>query len=344
MCRSGPEELNSLSASSYTMQGVIREICERFELGELVSVNEAGGTRNVTYIVQTVCGGWVVRRRYSGYSDPERIAFDHGAASFLAGLDVPVLPSRTTFGGATFWHDDSGVWEVHALVEGRHLRDGDAQDCAALGESLARFHCAGASFGGRYDKLGRRGETDPEHLLESIEMARCGASDADGALDAYTQAILKAAGELSTEAYLSLPHTLVHGDVQPANIIVSDSRIRALLDLDWVAWRPRIYDLCFAILCCCAAHERPLADGAVWSISQTPDLHPEPIREFLAAYEHGCAPLDELEKTAAGPQLMLSWCHIRIDNSLKVPAHERRAFLKRGLHALDDVGAVRRLL
>ena len=326
------------------MQSVIRRICERFGLGEPVSVKEAGGTRNVTSIVHTVGGAWAVRRRYSGYCDPQRIAVDHGAACFLAQHGVPVLPPRETTDGNTFWRDGADIWEVFAFAEGRHLRDGDGRDCAALGESLARFHQAGASFDGRYDKLGPRGETDPDHLLESIQKARADAPDSDAALDAYKHAILEASTELSTDLYLSLPHTLVHGDVQPANIIMNRGGVKAFLDLDWLAWRPRIYDLCFAILCCCAAHERPLADGDVWAISQTPDLQPEPIREFLGAYERAWSPLSDLEKSALGPQLLLSWCHVRVDNSLKVPAPDRRAFLERGNQTLDEVGELGRLV
>jgi Ser/Thr protein kinase RdoA (MazF antagonist) len=312
------------------MLTVVREVCARFGLGEPISTTEAGGTRNTSFVVQTDLGKWVVRRRFPGYSDPDRISFDHSTALFLAQRGVPVMPPRADADGATVWRHDDDVWEVYPFAEGHHLRDGDRRDSLALAESLARFHDAGSSFDGRYDKLGPRGETDPDHLLESIEKARADAPDAGSALDSYKRAILKAAGELTSELYLSLPHTLVHGDVQPANIVMDDGRLTAFLDLDWCAWRPRVYDLCFALLCCCAAHERPLADGDVWALTQSPDLAPDLAREFLQVYQDRSTPFIASERAALAPQLALSWCHVRVDNSLKVPANQRRAFLERG--------------
>lgn len=311
----------------------IPDICAAFGLGELVSTTEAGGTRNKSFIVETGRGRWVIRRRFPGYCDPDRIAFDHSAAAYLAQRGAPILAPQPDARGVTFIQLAGDIWEVYAFCQGRHLRDGDEGDVVALAGSLAELHEAGRSFGGRYNKLGPRGETDPDHLLASIARVRADSPDADDLLQTYAKTMADASSKLPDELYLSLPHTLVHGDVQPANIMMGDGCVTAFLDIDWCAWRPRIYDLCFALLCCCASHKHPVGDGDVWALTQSPNLDPQLARAFLEVYQSRYVSLTQPEQAALAPQLVLSWCHVRVDNSLKVPAGERRRFLERELQA-----------
>ena len=320
---------------------VSQEICDRFGLGRIVCVRAAGGTRNANFIVETDRGRWVVRRRYEGYCDPERIEFDHSAAAFLREGGAAVIPPVTAGDGGSYWRGAEGVWEAYPFADGEHLREGARKDVLALADALARLHDAGKSFALRYDKLGPRGETDPDHLLESAARIR-GESPETGdgpgqvrealgdALAPYEEAVRHAADRLPLSAWTLLPHTLVHGDVQPANVLVHEGSVSAFFDLDWLAWRPRIYDLCFAVLCCCASHEEPIGQGDVWSLTQTPELDRDLVGEFLDAYGRASTPLSEEERCAVRGQLMLTWCHIRIDNALKVPAEDRRRFLMRG--------------
>jgi Ser/Thr protein kinase RdoA (MazF antagonist) len=305
------------------------EICAWFSLGQLICVDRTGGTRNTNFVFLTDRGKWLVRRRYEGYCDLGRVLFDHEAARFLSEKGVPVVPPLPGVDGNTYWQHRGALWEAYRFVEGRHLLDGVGEDVLALASSVAHLHKAGASFELRYEKGGPRGETDPEHLLASIERVRAESPDARESALLYQQAVVRAAADLPSKLYSSLPHTLVHGDIQPANVLINDGRVGAFVDLDWCAWRPRIYDLCFAIICCCARHRVPIGSGEVWSLAQTPNLDARTLQEFLNLYEGQSAPLTAGERVALPPQIILSWCHIRIDNSLKVPAHERRRFLAR---------------
>lgn len=311
------------------MADAISEICARLSIGEPTSVTAAGGTRNVSIIVETDQGKWVVRRRYEGYCDLGRIAFDHSAARFLADQGVPVLPPRVAQDGSTFSVIGGDTWEVYPFVEGRNLRDGDRQDVITLAKSLAQFHHAGSSFDGRYDKLGPRGETDPDHLLRSIERARRDSPESGAVLDVHRQTVLESAESLTAETYDSLPCTIVHGDVQPANIIMAEAGVRAFIDMDWMAWRPRIYDLCFAMLCCVASHDRPIGQGDVWDLTQSPVFDDDLRTDFLEEYQRTSGPLTSAEEAALEPQMALTWCHIRVDNCLKVPRERRLQFLQR---------------
>ena len=300
------------------------EICSQFALGEFVSADKVGGTRNLNYVFKTGRGKWLVRRRYEGYNDPERVTFDRRAAQYLSDNGVPVIPPMK---GNSRRHD------VYRFAEGRHLLDGNREDIIALAGSLAHLHHAGHSFQPRYEKLGPRGETDPERLLANIEKIQAESPDTADALAQYLKMTTQAAKDLPLPLYSSLPHTIVHGDIQPANILIKDGRVSAFVDLDWLAWRPRIYDLAFTIICCCARHEKPIGEGDIWSLSQVPELDIGTLQEFLACYEKSSMPLTPSEKAALSPQLALTWCHIRVDNSLKAPAAERRRFLTRGIES-----------
>lgn len=313
--------------------GTIGQICSGFGLGELVEVRELGGTRNVSFAVTTNHGKWLVRRRYEGYCEPERIAFDHTAARFLSEHGAAVPPPISETDGSTFWKNDQEIWEVYPWIEGRFLKDGEAEDVRILAEALAKLHEAGNAFQLRYDKRGPRGETDPQTLLANADRVEAESPDTAQVLADYRRAIIEAEEKLPLSLYSSLPHTLVHGDVQPANILVGNGRINGFIDLDWVAWRPRIYDLAFALLCCVASHEKPVGEGDIWSISQSQIFDAATVEEFLAVYQHHTLPLTNRENAALGPQMELTWCHIRVDNSLKAPPEERRVFLERDSEA-----------
>jgi Ser/Thr protein kinase RdoA (MazF antagonist) len=301
-----------------------QEICERFQLGQPTGFSPLGGTRNRNFRLTTDQGKWIVRHRFEGYCQPERVRFDHQAAEFLAEHDVPVVPPLKTDGESLWIHRDA-AWEVYRFVEGRPLRDGDRSDVGALARALSRFHGVGKSFTLRCEKIGERGETDPTNISERIDRIERENPDATDVLTSYRSALASAASQLSAADYASLPHTLVHGDVQPANLIMNQCAVAAFVDLDWMAWRPRIYDLGWAILCCCAGHKTPIGEGNIWSLSQSPLLDPCTLQGFVRAY----GDLTEAEMAALRPQVVLTWVHIRIGLALKAAPEERVAFLSR---------------
>jgi len=302
-----------------------QEICEHFDLGQPSGFTGLGGTRNSNFRLTTDHGNWIVRRRYEGYCAPDRITFDHSAADFLARNGAPVIPPIKDSEGNSYWNRDGIVWEVYRFIEGRHLRDGDQSDVDALAQALSRFHGVGREFPRRCEKIGPRGETDPANIMERIDRIQHESPDAADILTSYRTALASAAAELSDENYASLPHTLVHGDVQPANLIIADGRVAAFVDLDWIAWRPRIYDFGWAILCCCASHKTPIGEGDIWSLSQSPLLAPQVLHSFVKAY----GDLTDSEIKALGPQVVLTWVHVRIGLALKAAPEERAAFLSR---------------
>ncbi len=304
-------------------------LCTHFGIGEPTVCRPLGGTRNRNFILETGGTKWFVRVRHPDYCEPDRIRFDHAVSAFWASHNVPVPAPRRAPGGETFWVDGERVCEVYPYVPGRQLKDGDQADVVALAESLAVLHTSGQTFELRHEKAAPRGETDPQRLLQRLEGLGGDESAGDDALVPYRRAVQRAEVKLSARAYAELPCTLIHGDLQPANILVANGSIAAFVDLDWCMWLPRVYDLGFAILCCCTAHDTPFDGGDIVSVTQTPRFVPGLIHAFLERYERCGTPLTAPERSALHPQLMLTWCEMRIDGAYKVPLQERAAFLQR---------------
>lgn len=304
-------------------------LCRLYGLGEALAWTPLAGTRNRNWVVEATSGKWFVRQRFAGYAAPERIAFDHWALDFLARRGVPVVPPLRTPQGETYRLLEEQVWEVYRFVSGDPFPEGRLEEVRALGDALGRFHQAGEGFPIRYDKLGLRGETDPGVMLEQAARIETESSDCTRGLQRYRKWIADAHEGLPDAAFLSLPHTVVHGDVQPANLLVKDHRIAALVDPDWCAWRARVYDLAFAMVFCCSTHETPIQGEDVRSLTQSPYVEDNLAAAFLEAYETRAQPLREVERAALPPQIVLSWCHSRIAGSLKVDPAARARFLSR---------------
>jgi len=312
-------------------------LCRHYGFGSVLDCTRLGGTRNHNFLVHTSAGKWFVRRRFLGYCHPARVAFDNCVLEFLCEHGVPVIPPRKTAAGAQQWRDGDHVWQVFPFVAGRAPREGSPGDAEALGAALAHCHEVGASFPLNYDKLGPRGETGPSLMLNQAGEIERDSPDCAAPLLRYRDWIASAQQSLSDALFSSLPHTLVHGDIQPANILVHRGRVAAFVDLDWCAWRPRIYDLAFAVLFCCSTHETPIQGADIWSLTQPPRVEMRVVEAFMKTYQDRAPRLGNEEFRAFEAQVALTWCHCRLAGALKVAPDDRARFLSRGPHSVDQL-------
>ena len=317
---------------------LIRSLCLTFSLESPQSWKLSGGTRNRTIVLDTSSGLWMARQRHPALCGDVRLAFDHAVVAHLAGLGVSVVAPRASEQGQTWWECEDTVWEIHPFISGRAMRENDADDLIALGEALGHFHAAGRSFPLRMEKLGRRGETDPTELLSKAKELADLSPECASAVAPYRDWVEQAVASLPDAVYETLPHTLVHGDIQPGNLIFGYSGVRAFVDMDWCAWRPRIYDLAFTIPFCCATHVAPIDGTDIWSLTQALEVKAEMRTAFLEAYERIASPLTACEWAAMDAQTVLSWCHSRIFGAYKVPVGERATFLARPPFDLNALG------
>jgi homoserine kinase type II len=317
---------------------VLETLNEVYGLGRMAGWVPLGGTRNRNFRVETASGTWLARKRYRAYASEKQIRFDHAVAAYLKARGVATVCPRPLSTGKTSarisvhntgWKSGAEVWEVQPFVAGTQLREGHAEDIAALATELARFHESGETFPERFGKLGLRGETNPAQMREKVGELEAVSAECARAAVQYIEWLDWAEALLPDDRFSALPCTVVHGDIQPANILMRDGRVAAFVDLDWCAWRPRIYDLGFALLFCCTTHDTPIDGGDVWSLTQPPRVNRNTFRHFLDTYQKHTRPLSENEKGALPAQIVLSWCHTRIMGAFKVPAPDRTAFLAR---------------
>lgn len=312
-----------------------QRIAAAFALGVPQTIQSLGGTRNENYRLATDLGTWFVRRRFPGYSEPDRVEFDHAALKFLASRGVAVPSPRTTADHGTWFKDGDALWEVFPFVDGTSPSEGSMSQARALGSALGRFHAEGRAFHLRHDKIGPRGETCVLGMLDIATRIDREQAGCTVPLRHYRKWVVEAAEKLPMNAYLALPHTLVHGDIQPANLIMHEDHVAAFVDFDWCAWRPRVYDLAFAVLLCCSFHTTPIDGHDIWSLTQEPTISGKLAGALLDAYEETAGLLCSLERAALIPQITLSWCHCRLAGALKVAPDRRADFLARPPDCLE---------
>lgn len=316
---------------------LVDRLCGAFDLGAPKAVRLLGGTRNMNYALDTDLGRWFLRKRHHAYCGEERMAFDNAALLFLYQREVAVPRIVVTGDGSPFFSCDDGVWQVFEWVAGRQLQEGNLGDMEALGIGLAKFHDAGRSFPDRMTKLGAREESDPEVILQQAASLEAGNDECSDILRRYRSWTVEAAATLPDHAYAALSATLVHGDIQPANILINDGHVAAFVDFDWCSWQPRIYDIAYALLFCCTSHATPIEGDDIWSLTQPPLFQHDAASAFVTAYDSSTEPLTQDERRALSAQLVLTWCQCRIAGALKVEPVHRRAFLERNPTTVADI-------
>ena len=300
-------------------------VVHAFGLREPVAHRRLGGTRNANFHVQDEGRSLFLRRRHRDYCDPEWIQFDRDAIRHLKSKGAPVLSPLEIREGGTWIPEGEECWEAYPWIDGNPY-PGTTAALDSVANRLAEFHLAGMDFYQSYRPGGfSRGETTPKRLLDIADQLAPACGDIVGF---YAKQIEKASRILDEITYESLPQILVHGDVQPANMLFSGSTVLCFVDYDWLGRQPAIYDLAGALILFCGTRTKPIDGGDIWSLSMPFEFELESVRRFLAVYSSGMV----LEKESVPlllEQTRLTWTHIRLSGALKVPEKDRRQFLAR---------------
>ena len=305
------------------------EVLRAYRLPPPWEVERVGGTRNVNFRVRHAEGSVFLRRRHPDYCDEGWVRFDHDALSHLSRLGAPVNVPLTARDGGTSIRCEGQLYEAHPWVEGNPF-PGTEEAIRSVASSLARFHRAGASWGGAYDKGGyRRGEMDPTRLARNLADAQGISAEGDDLAAGYLAQVNMGGARLAHDLYDRLPRTLVHGDVQPANAIFAGARLSAFVDFDWMSRQPVIYDLAYGVILFCGRRERPIDGADIWSLTGPFVFDEAAARGFLRAYLEAGGELSDALRPALMEQIRLTWAHVRIDGARKVAAPDRPRFLGR---------------
>jgi Ser/Thr protein kinase RdoA (MazF antagonist) len=203
-----------------------------------------GGYSNETVRVDTAGGSFVVRRYGRLHVSAAEIAFEHALAAHAASrMTEIVAPLRDPEGRTLLAAPDGGLAAVFPYVDGVTGRR-DAATGAAAARVLARFHRAvrDVHVGGGMRSVRFVGALSGlrERFVRFAADASVGrALDWDALIAAATAATARAAPLAA-----GLPHVIVHGDPNPANVVTgSAGEVRALLDFDFAHETERVYDL-----------------------------------------------------------------------------------------------------
>jgi len=292
---------------------------------DAVAQKRLGGTRNANFHVRGDHCSIFLRRRHADYCAREWIGFDHDAVRFLQSRGARVQSPIETGDGETWLYHDGECWEAYPWVDGDPY-PATAEALDSVANQLAAFHLAGKDFRGKYLPGGfPRGETTPDRLLG---IARQLGPSCGNISSFYAAQVREAGNRLDDLTYGSLQQILVHGDIQPGNMIFSGSELITFVDYDWLGRQPAIYDLAGALILLCGIRSKPINSADIWSLTMPFEFDLNSTRRFLATYSSGI----ELNREMAPlllEQVRLTWSHMRLSGALKVPEEDRREFLIR---------------
>lgn len=303
-----------------------QEILSRYDARAEWRVSEgASGWNNTTRIVETNQGVKRVLRIYETHKDADKILFEHDVLGKLSACVLPFAipqPIAAT-DGTTFARLEDGSGRYAALftyTEGNRPNGREPEVAHAIGEAAGRLSSALRDI---------RPDADPAYFpcyeLERTHpfctgekiAAFCAEppapfADMQGALRRIGGALKRFAANLP--ALRSLPHQLVHGDINDSNLLAhpaDGARIAAVLDFEF-----------------CTLELRAMEPAVVLAGLLDEDLQLEASAAFLAGFTR-IVKLTDVELEAL-PQLM----RLR---RLDVFVH----FLGRYLSGVDEAAVLR---
>jgi 8-oxo-dGTP diphosphatase len=218
---------------------------------------------NSLTMVNTGSGQYVWKQHYPIH-EPASIDYEHRLLEWLAsaGLSFAVpVPVKTRAGELRTWHDSA--WRSLApYVEGE-MCDGQRLDHIALiGAVTGELHHALRE----YPMTPRPGKVLPDALFDFSALDPCALMPADLGVsatrehDAACGYWREQAAELrafTLGAYGALPQQVCHNDITPANIVVHEGRVRAVLDWEFACPSARALDLAMGLRMSIRVWEHP---------------------------------------------------------------------------------------
>jgi len=220
-----------------------------------------GGTNNTLLAVRAGGRSWVLRRY--GNLPADRVRAEHRLLAHVSGLDLPfAVPSPVpTRDGPTVVDDSGGALALFRHLPGRPLRRDEPGAAALAGRALAQLDAALAGLplsvapvDWRAAALGQvhAAVDDVAALADELAAAVPGHDGPDWLRSGHERADAVAADLART-----LPAQLTHGDMAPANLLVDDGRVTAVLDFEISGADLRAMDLAAGLLQCTGWPEEP---------------------------------------------------------------------------------------
>lgn len=250
-------------------------------------------------------GKFLLKRRAPRRADPHRVLVSHRVQQALEQADFPVprlIPAKPD--GDSFVQIREHVYELFQFVPGQGFQF-QPEEASHAGEVLAAFHEATGALAA--DWTGPEGDY---HDGPAIRTGLCSIGSRLSMHDSFTgdaaeleqmiQTLLKiydrAADTVNGAGLPDWPHTVVHADWHPGNLLFRKGRVVAVIDYDAVRLSPRATDVANGAL------QFSMVSGG--DPSQWPDgLARERYAAFLGGYDR-TAPLTA-DEVHCLPHLMI---------------------------------------
>jgi homoserine kinase type II len=220
-----------MSVFTTVKQAQLEAFLGRYEIGPLRSFEPiAAGITNTNYFLETADGEFVLTL-YEHHSDDE-LNYMLGLQRHLAGKSVLCPAPTEDRRGDLYSTLNQRPAAIIARMSGEVQDSPGTAHCAAIGAELARFHLAGADFGGR-----RANPRGADWVLATGDMLEADLGDSDRLLLASTLR------EYVRLDHAVLPGGAIHADLFRDNALFAGDRLCGIVDFDYACHDSFVFDL-----------------------------------------------------------------------------------------------------
>ena len=214
-----------------------------YDIGPVLSFKGiAEGVENSNYVLLTGGGPYILTLYEKRVAEAD-LPFFLGLIEHLAARGVPCPVPVHGRDGAVLRRLCGRPAAITSFLAGVWPRRPRPDQCAALGEALARLHLAGLDYAPQ-----RANALSLDSWRPLFERCRAGADDVAPGLSAEVAATLS---RLDAEWPRDLPRGVIHADLFPDNVFFERDRLSGLIDFYFACNDALVYDLAVCLNAWC---------------------------------------------------------------------------------------------
>lgn len=221
----------------YTQLGAeeLGRLISHYDVGELVSAKGiAEGVSNSNWLVETTSGRFILTM-YERRIDVTQLPFFLGLLDHLAEAGCAVPATIHDREGAAFRDLDGKAVALIEFLPGVSPTEPTPEQARTVGAALAQVHLAAKDF-----PSARSNDLTPADTLKILQ--RHGL-DILSEIDPAMPAVLDRAQKLVDVWPGDLPHSIIHSDLFPDNVLMRGNTVSGMIDFYFAAYDMMAYDL-----------------------------------------------------------------------------------------------------
>ncbi|MEJ5975521.1 homoserine kinase [Novosphingobium sp. PS1R-30] len=247
----------------YTQLGAeaLAAIISEFDVGALVSAKGiAEGVSNSNWLIDTAGkdgnGARFILTMYEARTEVSELPFFLGLLDHLAARDCPVPRTIHDRAGQAYRLHDGKALALIEFLPGVSVSEPTADQARAVGAALAQVHLAAADFPGR--------RSNGLALADWVELAEaCGADGLHEISLGLDRQISDELLHLAAHWPRDLPHSVIHADLFPDNVLMLGDRVTGLIDFYFACHDITAYDLAVTHAAWCFSNDGTHFDAAL---------------------------------------------------------------------------------